>query len=119
MQAKKSRRKGGGPPKKGTVLTSPMVCYSTGEDPRPPKGGEPLPQVYERPRQARWDRRNLRTISTHVSSEEAVRLSRLCQDRGTTVYHLMKAYALSVLEGTDHDHAGPSYNGWFGCSATR
>ena len=45
---------------------------------------------YERERQAAWDRRNLRTVSTHLRVEEAERLKFYCNRRGISKYYLIR-----------------------------
>ena len=47
---------------------------------------------YRRERQARWDRRYLRTISTHLPVDEALRFKSLCYRRNTTPYEVLQAY---------------------------
>ena len=60
------------------------VCYST-------KGGDSVQEKrYERERQAAWDRRNLRTVSTHLKVEEAERLKFYCIRRGISKYFLIQ-----------------------------
>lgn len=50
----------------------------------------------DRTRQAKWDKRNLRTVSTHVSREEAARFRRACRRTGTTAYAELRAFVLRV-----------------------
>ena len=45
---------------------------------------------YERERQAKWDRRNLRTVSTHLTVKEARELKEFCQRRGISQYALVR-----------------------------
>ena len=45
---------------------------------------------YERERQAKWDRRNLRTVSTHLTVKEARALKEFCQRRGISQYALVR-----------------------------
>ena len=70
------------------------VCYSTFVA----KGGEDTSEKpRQRGRQARWDRRNLRTISTHLTVQEAVQLQRICNTMGITPYHLLKKFLQKVI----------------------
>ena len=48
----------------------------------------------DRTRQAKWDRRNLRTVSTHVSVQEAARFKRYCRRTGTTPYNELRRFIL-------------------------
>ncbi len=60
------------------------VCYST-------KGGDFVQEKrYQRDRQWVWDRRNLRTVSTHLTVEEAERLKIYCNRRGISKYYLIR-----------------------------
>lgn len=45
---------------------------------------------YERERQAAWDRRNLRTVSTHLKVEEARKLQLYCKKQGISQYYLIR-----------------------------
>lgn len=45
---------------------------------------------YERERQAAWDRRNLRTVSTHLTVKEAEKLQEYCNRREISQYHLIR-----------------------------
>ena len=45
---------------------------------------------YERGRQATWDRRNLRTVSTHLRVEEAERFKLYCSRRGISQYDCIR-----------------------------
>ena len=60
------------------------------------EGGEIVEKARTRGRQAKWDRRNLRTVSTHVSVQEAARFGRWCRSQGTTPYHELRWYILKV-----------------------
>ena len=53
---------------------------------------------YERERQAAWDRRNLRTVSTHLRVEEAERLKFYCNRRGISKYFLIRQLLREVME---------------------
>ena len=67
------------------------VCYST-------KGGDSVQEKrYERERQAAWDRRNLRTVSTHLRVEEARKLQLYCQKRGISQYYLIRRLLLKLI----------------------
>ena len=50
-----------------------------------------------RGRQSKWDRRNLRTVSTHVTTREAEALRRICGRRGTTPYALLRRFVRQVI----------------------
>ena len=54
-----------------------------------------------RDRQQKWDRANLRTISTHLPREMAENLKILCKNRGITPYMLLRNYLLKVLQGEE------------------
>ena len=45
---------------------------------------------YERERQAAWDRRNLRTVSTHLKVEEVRKLQLYCKKQGISQYYLIR-----------------------------
>ena len=53
-------------------------------------GGFMWKERYERGRQAAWDRRNLRTVSTHLTVAEAQELKEFCRRRGISQYHLIR-----------------------------
>lgn len=53
---------------------------------------------YERERQAAWDRRNLRTVSTHLKVEEAEELQLYCSRMGISQYHLIRRLLREVME---------------------
>ena len=57
--------------------------------------------IYDRKRQSEWDRRGLRTVSTHLTTDEALRLQELCRERGITLYHVLRRYCLRLLEDFD------------------
>lgn len=63
------------------------VCYSTFLGRR---GVISVWERYERERQAKWDRRNLRTVSTHLTVKEARELKEFCQRRGISPYALVR-----------------------------
>ena len=52
---------------------------------------------YRRTRQAAWDRRNLRTVSTHLKVEEARKLQLYCQKRGISQYYLIRRLLLKLI----------------------
>lgn len=54
-------------------------------------------KVLDRARQARWDRRNLRTVSTHLTVQEAEKLKRICREAGIARYHLIRWFLLSLI----------------------
>lgn len=53
-----------------------------------------LQYTKDRSRQAKWDKRNLRTVSTHVSLEQADRFRRACSRNRTTPYAALRDYVL-------------------------
>ena len=53
---------------------------------------------FPRDRQAAWDARNLRTVSTHLTREQAAALRRTCRRRGTTQYRLLQEMLLAYIE---------------------
>ena len=54
------------------------------------RGNNVQEKRYERERQAAWDRRNLRTVSTHLKVEETERLKFYCIRRGISKYFLIQ-----------------------------
>ena len=50
---------------------------------------------YQRGRQERWDRRNLMTVSTHVSREQAAKFRKACETAGATPYHVLREFVMS------------------------
>lgn len=44
-----------------------------------------------------WDKRNLRTVSTHLRVHEALALRRVCDAHGTTPYALVRAFLLHYI----------------------
>lgn len=52
---------------------------------------------YQRPRQARWDARHLRTVSTHVPPEEAAQFRRACSAKGVTAYAVLRAFVQAYV----------------------
>lgn len=50
---------------------------------------------YQRQRQARWDARNLVTVSTHVDREAAQAFRKACSAAGATPYSTLRKYVLS------------------------
>lgn len=53
---------------------------------------------YERERQAAWDKRNLRTVSTHLKVQEAEELQEYCSRMGISQYHLIRRLLREVME---------------------
>ncbi len=51
----------------------------------------------ERTRQARWDRRNLRTVSTHLTTKQAALLKMICYTNHTTPYRLLRTVSLAYI----------------------
>lgn len=51
-----------------------------------------------RERQAAWDRRNLRTVSTHLTVQEADALDVICGINRVTKYDLLHEFLLDYLE---------------------
>ena len=56
-----------------------------------------MQRTYQRPRQEEWDRRNLKTISTHLTRQEATRLKALCAAAGISPYRLLRRFLLKVI----------------------
>lgn len=54
---------------------------------------------YERERQAAWDRRNLRTVSTHLKVQEAEELQEYCRRMGISQYYLIRRLLQEAMEG--------------------
>ena len=55
---------------------------------------------YKRPRQARWDARNLQTVSTHVTREQAAQFRRACSTLGASPYSVLQKFVLSFHDAT-------------------
>lgn len=53
--------------------------------------------ILDRTRQAKWDRRNLRTVSTHLTVGEAKTLHRICSEAGISRYHLLHWFLISII----------------------
>lgn len=51
----------------------------------------------ERSRQYRWDRRNIRTVSTHLTVRDAERLKDLCKIHRISRYHLLHWFLTSII----------------------
>ncbi len=51
-----------------------------------------------RARQEKWDRRNLRTLSTHVSKQEADRFKAACKRQKNSPYYVLKNYVLQYTK---------------------
>ena len=51
-----------------------------------------------RSRQAKWDRRNLRTVSTHVSVAQAKCFGRYCRRYGSTPYAKVRQFVLECCK---------------------
>ncbi len=56
---------------------------------------------YSRDRQAAWDKRNLRTVSTHLTVQQAETLKAWCRENGITPYHLLKNILLSIVRDAE------------------
>ena len=52
---------------------------------------------FERARQAAWDKRNLRTVSTHVTRREAGTFKLMCRRRGTTPYTVLQNFVRAYI----------------------
>ena len=52
---------------------------------------------FERDRQEDWDRRNLRTVSTHLTVRQAKQLQKYCDRHGVSRYHLLKDFLLRLI----------------------
>lgn len=55
---------------------------------------------YQRKRQARWDARNLVTVSTHVTREQAAQFRRACSGLGACPYSVLQKFVLSFHDAT-------------------
>lgn len=55
-------------------------------------------QQRRREKQAVWDRRNLRTVSTHLTVQEANALDVICGINHVTKYDLLHEFLLEYLE---------------------
>ena len=55
---------------------------------------------YQRKRQARWDARNLQTVSTHVTREQAAQFRRACSSLGASPYSVLQKFVLSFHDAT-------------------
>lgn len=55
----------------------------------------------ERTRQAAWDKRKLRTVSTHLTAAQYDRLRRVCELEGTTPYKLLQTYLRYYVQSTE------------------
>ena len=55
---------------------------------------------YQRKRQARWDARNLQTVSTHVTREQAAQFRRACSMVGASPYSVLQKFVLSFHDAT-------------------
>ena len=72
-----------------------LRCYST-------EGGYFMQKErYQRDRQWVWDRRNLRTVSTHLTVEEAERLKIYCNRRGISKYFLIRQLLREAMEAEE------------------
>ncbi len=54
----------------------------------------------DRERQAAWDKRNLRTVSTHLTVQQAERVKLWCRQNDITPYRLLKNFLSSIAEQT-------------------
>ena len=55
---------------------------------------------FQRKRQARWDARNLITVSTHVTREQAAQFRRACSSIGASPYSVLQKFVLSCHDAT-------------------
>lgn len=55
-------------------------------------GGNVEEKRMERARQAAWDKRKLRTVSTHLTVAEYELLQQVCERKGKTPYHVLREY---------------------------
>ena len=51
-----------------------------------------------RQRQAKWDKRHLMTVGTHLTMEEYARLQAVCAVTRERPYHLMRTFLLNHIE---------------------
>lgn len=56
-----------------------------------------MPDKFQRARQARWDRRRLVTVGTHLTREQHELLRLACEVNHTTPYHIVRAYLLEYI----------------------
>lgn len=56
---------------------------------------------FKRRSQARWDARNLQTVSTHVTREEAAQFRRACSMVGASPYSVLRRFILACLNDTE------------------
>lgn len=64
---------------------------------------------YQRRKQSRWDARNLVTVSTHVTREQAAQFRRACSKLGASPYSILRKYVLSFHDATapgEQEHIG-------------
>ena len=54
-----------------------------------------------RKRQAKWDKRHLMTVSTHLNVEEYARLQAVCEVTRERPYRIMREYLLQYIEGVE------------------
>ena len=68
-------------------------------------GGAGSPPARKRsPAAAAWDRTNLMTLTTKLSTEEARRLQVVCLLEGTTPYRLMRSYLRMWVQMAERRH---------------
>ena len=55
---------------------------------------------FPRPRQAKWDRRHLVTVGTHLTQEQYDLLRAACEANHTTPYYIVRGYLLEYINAT-------------------
>ena len=56
---------------------------------------------FERSRQARWDRRYLKTVSCHLTTRQYDTLRIICEAEGTTPYKVIQDYLRHYIRSAD------------------
>ena len=54
-----------------------------------------------RQRQAKWDKRHLMTVSTHLTMEEYARLQAVCAVTRERPYRILREHLLKYIEGVE------------------
>ena len=54
-----------------------------------------------RQRQAKWDKRHLMTVSTHLTMEEYARLQAVCAVTRERPYRILREFLLQYIEGEE------------------
>lgn len=56
---------------------------------------------FKRKAQAKWDRRHLFTVSTHLTTQQHDRLRHACACKGTIPYRLVRDFLLSYIRSVE------------------